>query len=465
MKIRFSIFLVSIWALFLTTGGGLAQIELQGNNYLEYSLDRKTDEKYFEDWTDVYLKHQNWRIGLRYEFHLPPQPYSQDTIGQGVSQRFVEYHTKNLAVTIGNYYSLFGRGLVLRSFDSRTLRWDTNIDGVKFKYHSKYVDIQALGGRPRDRRGRRFEPLQGTELKLKPHPAFHFGGSYITTKLNSKGKVNWGALFGSMNLNWGSFYAERAFKDYPEQFPKGSALYMMGNLFVGLLGALVEYRDYDHFDLTEGLTYNNPPSVIREHQYTLLNRHQRVQDANDEEGYLVELTYTLGDMGVLTLNHNRTENHDNLLLYREYYGQLELDPTDDWNLVGGSGEQKDLEARYLNFLGSVKCNVSDYNSIKFIYEHQHAKIRLTDRQFYNLAFALSFAHSPIFTISILGERTTDQVSDKKFWVGGQLDVNFLENFDLTIFGGTRRKGKICAGGVCIVRPEFEGVEFTLINRF
>ena len=144
---------------------------------------------------------------------------------------------------------------------------------------------------------------------------------------------------------------------------------------------------------------------------------------------------------------------------------MELDPTDDWNLVGGSGEQKDLEARYLNFLGSVKCNVSDYNSIKFIYEHQHAKIRLTDRQFYNLAFALSFAHSPIFTISILGERTTDQVSDKKFWVGGQLDVNFLENFDLTIFGGTRRKGKICAGGVCIVRPEFEGVEFTLINRF
>lgn len=442
-----------------------AQIEFQGNNYLEYAVDRQTDNRYFENWTDAFLSSGNWRLGIRYEFHLPPQPFSQDTVGQGISQRFLEYKRGGLTVTLGNFYSLFGKGLVLRSFENRMIRWDTNIDGAKFEFHHPKLDMQLIGGRPRDRSGRRHEALQGAELKLKPLDLLNFGGSYLVTRLKSKGDVDWGSVFGELNVGPGSIYLERAFKQFPAIYPRGSAWYAAGNLFVGSFTALLEYRDYDRFDLTEGLTYNNPPTVVREHLYSLLNRHQHVQDANDEKGYQLEVTYNRDDWAVLTLNHSRVRNHRNRELYREYYGQLELDPSDTWNLVGAAGEQKDLEARYLNFVGTVKWDFGAYQGLKMIYEHQQVRVLLNDRQFYNQALAVSWEHAPRFTLSLLGEHSTDQLSDKKFWLGGQLDIHFLDNFDLSVFGGTRREGKICAGGVCIFRPAFQGIEFRLINRF
>ncbi len=465
MKNLFATVLSLLLVLSLIKTDLFAQLQLQGNNFLEYSVDRETDNKYFEDWTDIYMNYQNWRLGARYEMHLPPQLYSLDTTGQGISQRFMEYRKDNLVVTLGNFYSLFGRGLVLRSFENRMLRWDTNIDGAKFEFHQRYIDFQLLGGRPRDRSGRRHAVLEGGTVNLKPVLFLSFGGSYVTTRLPAEGDVDWGSVHAETNLNWGSFYFERAFKKFPNTYPPGKAYYGMGNVYYGPLTALVEYRDYDQFDLTEGLTYNNPPAVVREHLYTLMNRHQLVQNANDEKGYLAELSYTIGDKGVLTLSNSRTTNHDGLLLYREYYGQLEFDPTYNLNLVGGFGQQRDLAAEYLNFVGTGKLSFKGYNAVKLIVEHQHAKVLLNDRQFYNQAITLSYDRSPLYTLSLLAERTTDQLSEKDIWLGGQVDVHFLENFDLSVFGGKRREGKLCVGGVCIFRPEFEGVELRLINRF
>jgi hypothetical protein len=451
-----------------------AQIEFSGNNYLEYSNDVKLDTVYFEDWTDISLGYKNWRIGARYEFHLPPQPYSRDSVGQGVSQRFLQYKKDRLTFTIGNFYSLFGRGLVLRSFENRMLRWDTNIDGVKFEYYHDYIDFQILGGTPRDRRGRRHEALRGGTFTLKPFQMVYLGSSYITSDLQSKGRFHWGAIHAGLNFDWGNFYTERAFKDFSEPALEGKAFYGMGNLFWGPFTALVEYKDYDQFDLTERtstkdppseMTYNNPPAVYRDHLYTLLNRHQLVQNANDEKGYLVELTYSYQDLAVLTLSHSKTDNHQGLLLYREYYGQLEWDPSYSVNFVGGAGEQKDPEARYLNFVGTGKWGFSDYYSVKMIFEHQHVTIQYNDRQFYNQLYTISLDRSPRFTISALGEISTDQESENDLWLGGQLDIHFLDDFDLTIFGGGRREGKVCLGGICVFRPEFEGIELRLINRF
>ena len=451
-----------------------AQIELSGNNYLEYSNDVDLDTVYFEDWTDLSLGYKNWRLGVRYEFHLPPQPYSQDSVGQGISQRFLEYKKDGLTFTIGNFYSLFGRGLVLRSFENRMLRWDTNIDGVKFEYYHDFIDFQILGGTPRDRRGRRREVLQGGTFTLKPLQMVYLGSSYVTSDLQSHGRVHWGAVHAGLNFDWGNFYAERAFKDFPDSELEGEAFYGMGNLFWGPFTALVEYKDYDQYDLTERtseknppseLTYNNPPAVCREHLFTLMNRHQLVQNANDEKGYLVELTYTYQDALVLTVNHSKTENHQGLMLYHEYFGQLEWDPSYTLNFAGGAGEQKDPEARYLNLVGTAKYGFSDYYSAKMIIEHQHVTIQYNDRQFYNQMYTFSFDRSPRFTISVLGERSTDQETDKDLWLGGQLDIHFLDDFDLTIFGGARREGKVCIGGVCVFRPEFEGIELRLINRF
>ena len=449
----------------LSVVDSFSQLTYQGNNYLEWSIDRENDKQYFEDWAEFFLGYKDFRAGLRFEAHEPPQPYSPDTTGYGIAQRFLEYRKSYFTATLGNYYTLFGRGLVLRSFENRMIRWDTNIDGGKVDFNHPLLDAEVIAGRPRDRSGRRQEWLEGGYLKFKPISLLDIGGTFVTTDLKDKGRVYWGSVLADLNFDWGEFYFERAFKDFPSQYPKGKAYYLMGNIYYGNATLLVEYRDYDQFDITEGLTYNNPPTVFREHLYTLLNRYQRVQDARDERGYQVEFTYGIGDNTVLTLNNNRTTNHNGLVLYREYYGQLEFDPSDYWSLVGGAGQQENLEARYLNFVGTAKWIISDYHAIKAIVEHQHAKILLNDRQYYDQALTLAYDIFSRVTLSLISERTTDQLSEEDYWIAGQVDVHLPKNFDLTVFGGNRRKGKICAGGVCINRPAFEGIEIRLLNRF
>jgi len=458
-------FIFILFLLVVLSEKGNSQLKYLGNNYLEYSVDDKTDRRFFENWTEFSLSYQNWRLGFQYEIHLPPQPFSLDTAGQGIYQRYLEYHTGDLNVRVGNFYTILGRGLVLRSFEERIIRWDTNIDGIKFDYYHSLFDLKLLGGRARDRSGVRQNVFQAGELRLKPVSQIHFGGSFLVTEFNALGNVSWGSGFSQINHPYGDVYVEYALKNFPDQYPEGHALYAASNLFVGSLSLLVEFKEYEQFKLEEGVTYNNPPTAVREHLYTLLNRIQPQQNTNAETGYLLQGSYPVLENSVATLSYSWTENPDDLLLYEEYYGQMELDYPEDWEWVWAFGQQKDLVARYLNFVNSTSLNVSEYYSLKFIYEHQHAKVHATNRQYYDQVASLGFSHAPNWTISLLAERTMDQISDQDFWMGAQLDINLFQNYDLTIFGGQRRKGKLCLGGNCVLRPEFEGVEVILINRF
>ena len=59
--------LLPLVLLFFLLEKGNSQLKYLGNNYLEYSVDKKTDERYFEDWTEFSLSYQNWRLGIQYE--------------------------------------------------------------------------------------------------------------------------------------------------------------------------------------------------------------------------------------------------------------------------------------------------------------------------------------------------------------------------------------------------------------
>ncbi|GAB4327534.1 MAG: hypothetical protein Kow0037_01170 [Calditrichia bacterium] len=463
---RIITFFISVILLgFLQTS--FSQVNVQANSYLEVAKDTEEKEEYFEEWTDLYLGYKNWRVGLRYEFHRPPFPFNTDLSSwNDLTQRFIEYRTANLSVTLGHFYTLLGRGLVLRSFENRILRWDNNLDGAKIEYFNSLFELKLLAGKPRDPKRNRGEWLKGGSINLKPLSFFNVGATFLDTKWSNDESVRWGSVFAGLTFDYGDVYFERAFRDFPEEMPEGKAYFGGSNLYFGNFNAQVEYRYYKNFALVDGLLqYNNPPTVYREHLYTLLNRHQLVQDADDERGYMVQLSYTLGDLGVWTVNHSRTKNSQGDTLYLEYYTQLDLDPTPDLNLVAGGGYQRDASSRYLNFVTTAKWAFADAGAIKAIFEHQHAKVLLTERQFYNQAYTISYDHGGYITLSVLAERSTDQLSEKDFWIGGQADVHLPYNFDVTLFGGSRRKGKICAGGVCIERPAFEGVEMRLQHRF
>ena len=81
----------------------------------------------------------------------------------------------------------------------------------------------------------------------------------------------------------------------------------------------------------------------------------------------------------------------------------------------------------------------------------HHALKVALLAFWALWFAVVFA--------------TDLCGGLKAWGGLQTDVQALGGLHLTLFAGTRRKGKVCAGGICVQRPPLSGVEGTVRYRF
>src|SRR5262249_50073801 len=92
------------------------------------------------------------------------------------------------------------------------------------------------------------------------------------------------------------------------------------------LAVSAEWKDYTRFRLG----YNDPPSLVREQSFVLLNRTTHVLDADDERGYQIEGSYRVADLGAITLNDSRSDGLVTLSLpprrYSEIYGEVHLTP-------------------------------------------------------------------------------------------------------------------------------------------
>lgn len=77
----------------------------------------------------------NFMCGVRYESYLNAlQGFDTRYKGNGFGFRFATFTKDNLTVTAGNFYEQFGSGLILRSFEERTLGIDNALDGLRLKY-------------------------------------------------------------------------------------------------------------------------------------------------------------------------------------------------------------------------------------------------------------------------------------------------------------------------------------------
>ncbi len=473
----------------LVIGNG---VEVTGNSSLEFATADTSESRFLESWTDLFLSKNDFRLGVRLGVHEPPAFFSNQDTTSGIEHLFGEYRKGSFYLRAGNFYSLLGRGLVLRSFENRTLRWDNNLRGAKAEINHRYADLEILAGEPRKARlgpdeqarktpaeGIRLPWMYGGELKLKPSNKLSAGGIFLHTESQpqSDNASNRSAAFLEVNLPQGGFYGEYATTDLND----GKGLYLSANLFLGELSLLGEYRNYENIGFEEGLL-NNPPTVFQEHLFTLLNRQQLIQNPNDERGFLIEAGYPLSEYSVLTSSYSRTENKSGFLIYEDIFAQYEHDDFLGGEWVWATGRQEDLLGRYLNWVTSASYDFGNYKSLKLTYEHQHAKFPETatfsTRQHYDQLLTMEVGLASGLGISFLGEHSTDQFADLKslnddltskkkhhYWIGGQIDATFAgERFQTTLFAGQRRKGKVCIGGVCVVKPELEGLELIFTAR-
>ena len=475
--ILFSLFLL-VFSFF--TYASTQEIEpdafnISASNQLEYSTDNKTHQDIFYNWTDLNLGYGMYASHLRYEAH---QPDDWGVNWQRLSFRNIQLSNETFDITAGNYYAIIGRGLILRSYENRDLRYDNNLDGVRGVVDFEGFNLTLFGGTAMGKYERLSDPLHAADGKISFTDWLTLGASYLRTHITDLGLVRlWGGNM-KLILPHVDLYGEYARKDNPpgEYIPQdGEGKYLSANIYASGAALTFEFKDYQRFDFSnKDVTFNNPPALTREHVYTLLNRHAHVLDLSDERGIQAEFTGSPAEQLSLLINHSYTTDRKNNLVFSEIYGEAEYDYRDKATVKTGFSRMENKAEFgapvYLAPVFDLIYYLSERNSLNFILEHLWADEFEGKVTYYDQILSLSLSHSPLASLSFAYERTTEwKVSEswsgRKNWFMTTLDLALGDNHNLSLGVGSRREGKICSGGVCVEKPALDGFEIKLLSRF
>lgn len=450
----------------------------------EYSYSSDTQKEIFENWLDVSYQLGGFRTGIMFNSQAPSE---EGLRTNEVKHRFFEFSTGGVGIRAGHFYGLFGRGLVFNSYEDRTVRVDTRLDGLIATYSRGPVSATAFSGTPllRDL------DIRALDVEYNPLGNLHVGVSGLTYRPDNyqddAGRVhreNVTAVRLRENFGFGDFYVERGgktgydFDSLNSDTDYGSALYGNLNLYRGPFSASWEYSDYDKFEIVsraDGITaLNRPPALAREFTWTLLNRAPHTLNANDEKGRNLDLMYS-GDSGLTLLASGADiERHNGATVYQLGYFSVEQERVGDFRLVGAFGYQ-DSEGLRQTMAGEVTWFASESSSWALQAEQQH--VRLGESPGVNLGaydeqwFKLEFESAPSWAIAAIVE-TNNKFDEQRApgekagpFASGQITYTLQSGGNLNLWFGQRQAGFLCSGGVCKFEPEFEGVEFFGVFRY
>ena len=489
------------------------------SNQLEYSNDINKHLEIFEDWLNLDYHKGIFGAGIRFETYEPNDPSPAITRGK---QRYADIAYKYIKADIGdvqqggelivgNYYALFGRGMVLKSYEERNIRVDNNLLGAKLEARYGGVTLTALTGMAANSNNIRTDILHAADLEYKVIKQIKVGASFAENIPDNDNVAR--TTLTSVRIMpsiWNfDLYGEYGFKQnrdvqgnllhpdtskivyYPydnSDWRVGQAFYGSMNFYYDALSVTGEYKYYDNFTFASqdgSIIYNTPPSVRKEYTYVLLNRHPSALNQNDERGFQVEVNYNLSDETYFSADYGETKtltykSYYKRLLYdnspsrvqlREVYGQAYHDWSDKWTTIVAFGynEERDTDTKNVTPILENRFYFGEINTIKLTLEHQQTTVNLTNEQYYDDAFTLEYLRSPNFSVSIVGELQTKEPEPgrilRKGWSFIQFGYKIGDHTDLSILFGSRQAGNICIGGVCRYEPEFSGIEFKMLTRF
>jgi hypothetical protein len=506
----------------------------------QITLGDTTTKEYLEETADVRLFVNDFLFGVRYEFD---EPIEYGTSIKGISRRFVEFNKDQVLVRAGNYYELFEKGLTLNAFENRPLGFNTQLDGLKLRYGNQWKNLKfdgtIVGGDMNysdylvpDRV--ETYSIRAANLNFSPFRFVGVGGSYLYTRgsipsgsyiTNITAEIAEGNLkFSYKGFDFFASYANKKTITDPNQLypvslaPRGDGFYGMLSYTREGLGAVLEYKNY-RFDLvtpdersntrpTKALPFQQPPTLIKEHNATLLSRYPHIVDFNDEVGYQLEAFYSPTDNLTFNLNISQTSRHydyqdvDTTALTRyqridrkfswmpalddamspfweiyleaEYYYKTNLklklgvarQTSILYNIIDPGTSEKirtftvPLEVRY-DFLKkySVKLNAEVQKVFNLI--------RSDQKSFWNTLIAVTLSRSPDIGLTGYLELSNDEEdpSGRKYWPQVEAVYKISSANAVQLSYGNERGGLKCSSGICRYVSPFNGFRLTVINNF
>jgi hypothetical protein len=504
--------------LLLLGASSNASAQVAAQNLLETQIGKDPfstsgrDQVDFYDQANVEALFAAFRMGLRFETNRTSLEAEQPSYDE-FSQRWAEWNDERMRVRVGNFYTLIGRGLVHRSFELKGVILDDistfsryapsrDVDGALLEANAGPFDATLLSGSPNLGQ---LAPSAGDirytgQLNLASggvhlYRGSRIGGTYarfsqpsgLTTEIAGGSLELDPARLAGVEEVQAPFYVEYAMlqPDFERffEFPTGdngpgTALYAAANALWGPLAVSAEWKSYRDFTLG----FNDPPSLVREHAFPLLNRNTHVLDANHEDGYQIEATAVLGPFGTLTANVSRADGFTAAAKrFEERYVELQVGPGATWQAIGFFDDGEDrfpaasvIDRRIAGATGLVTLreNWGVTADVEFLDEQ---KVNFFGAPLYKVVerwVSVGFSRAGWGNIAAQWERTTDPIyadpgspTEANTFVAGVITADLTPRHQLRLFAGERRGGPACTAGTCYIVAPFEGVELRLTSRF
>jgi len=475
------------------------------SNQLEYSYDYNKEQEIFENWFNLDYRQNIFSAGIRFDIFQPNDPNPAISRGKdrytNIGFKYVEAEIgdveEGMKFTVGNFYSLFGRGLILKSYENRNIRIDNNLLGAKVEGNYANFNLIALTGMAENFNAERKDILHAVDIEYRGLNYLKLGGSFAS---NEPEEDIARTMIGSVRIQpsiWNfDFYSEYGIKrnnDDKERVFKGNAnntgeaYYTSANFYYGPVSFTVEYKYYDNFLFSSNdgtIVYNNPPSVRKEYTYIMLNRHPSPLNQANEKGFQVDANYSISEKTFLTINYGETKTLDSDSYYQKIINanspvRLQLRETfvqvnHTWNAnfktiaAFGYNEERDANTKNITPILENYFYLDEINTIRFIIEHQHTTDRTTSEKYFNDVVTLEYLRSPQLSISLVSEMQTKEPEEgntiRRFWNFIQFGYKLWQHTDISLLIGKRQAGNICIGGVCRYEPEFSGIELKMFTR-
>ncbi|NJM15471.1 MAG: hypothetical protein HC896_08940 [Bacteroidales bacterium] len=270
------------------------------------------------------------------------------------------------------------------------------------------------------------------------------------------------------NINYYAEYAQQmngqdylAVGDNNQSF----GFYASLSTFISLVGLSAEYKKYQNFFIGSGI--NEPPSLVKEHGYRLLNRATHVTNIFNEEGYQLEAYVNVFTDDQITLNHSRAVNQlGKKFKFYEYFAEYYLTANDLNFKFFADYSVDELELDDLRLTGGFDANyvISYPYSINLAIEHQAIdRDKLNQHGLNNVFYQVGLASSTKYSVAFLYEQTSDpsflgQGQKKRNYYAGSFSYRPGPAHSVSVFAGERRGGPACTSGICYEVLDFKGVE-------
>ena len=453
---------------------GKSQIRLQQLTEAQFgNLPTDTSTFFPSLYNRTQLSFQIKKIKLSAAIQQYYTPYSSRNYLQ-LQQVQLDYYSSKFSFQLGHIYQTVARGILLRTFEIPGALFEElsfrsrqqfyrDLLGGQFRWKIKNVTLKGLFGQPL------INTLPPTfkDEKRRLEKLAYLGFNYPINKHAVEGNILANTIrqttewLGAISLTGPVLPFIQYTGIWSSNGKEKKAFYANINISFPKMGFTIEYKDYQNFVL--GSSFNEPPALVKEHNYRVLNRMTHIPIPQSEKGYQIEAIFLFDDLSLLTLNHATAINQiGGKQVYREYFleYQKELKSGIDTKVFINYAIDP-IQLQTLRLSGGIYSNIvlagGSTLDLEWEYQRFDNPIQTGFNQYYGIGFSPSNHFSSFFNI----EASSDQLlinQPYKLWIGGGGKIKISNNHSITFFAGERRGGPACTAGICYNVLDFKGFE-------